>query len=140
MDIAYNQHQVEVLRVDGDSPTSIGKIERTWAWFYRTFNILDDQGRVLFQLQGSFFGPWTFYIYSNGQVVGHIRKKWSGLAQEIFTDADNFGVDFPVSLDLNAKSLLVAAVFLIDFMYFEDNDANSNSRRGRRGGLRPNMF
>ena len=32
------------------------------------------------------------------------------------TDADNFGVEFPQELPVAAKALLLAAVFLIDFM------------------------
>ncbi|RUS77187.1 hypothetical protein EGW08_015054 [Elysia chlorotica] len=51
--------------------------------------------------------------------VGQITKQWSGLAKEIFTDADNFGVSFPIDLDTKTKATLLGAVFLIDFMYFE---------------------
>ena len=36
------------------------------------------------------------------------------------TDADNFVVTFPQSLDVKKKALLLGACFLIDFMYFED--------------------
>ena len=45
--------------------------------------------------------------------IGKISKQWSGLAKEIFTDADNFGVSFPMDLDVKAKATLMAAVFLI---------------------------
>ena len=33
--------------------------------------------------------------------------------------ADNFGVTFPADLDVTRKSLLLGAVFLIDFVHFE---------------------
>ena len=32
--------------------------------------------------------------------VGKISKQWSGLGKEVFTDADNFGINFPLDLDV----------------------------------------
>ena len=37
----------------------------------------------------------------------------------MFTDAQNFGVTFPIDLDVKVKATLLGATFLIDFMYFE---------------------
>ena len=45
--------------------------------------------------------------------VGQIRKQWSGIVKEYFTDADNFGITFPMDLDVNVKATLMAACFLI---------------------------
>ena len=45
--------------------------------------------------------------------VGKITKQWSGLAREAFTDADYFGVTFPMDLDVHIKAVLLAATFLI---------------------------
>ena len=72
---------------------------------------------------------------NNGDEVGKVTKQWSGPAKELFTDADNFGISFPMDLDVKCKLTLLAAVFLIvslmkilektnhffkDFMFFED--------------------
>ena len=35
------------------------------------------------------------------QEVGKISKKWSGLAKEFFTDADNFGVQCKLAFTLH---------------------------------------
>ena len=51
--------------------------------------------------------------------VGKITKQWSGLGKEAFTDAENFGVSFPIDLDVKMKATLLGALFLIDFMFFE---------------------
>jgi hypothetical protein len=51
--------------------------------------------------------------------VGKISKQWSGLLREAFTDADNFGISFPMDLDVRMKAVLLGAMFLIDFMFFE---------------------
>ncbi|GAA55617.1 phospholipid scramblase 1 [Clonorchis sinensis] len=53
--------------------------------------------------------------------VGLITKQWSNIIQEMYTDADNFGIAFPMDLDVRIKATLIGAVFLIDFMFFEDN-------------------
>ena len=50
---------------------------------------------------------------NNGDEVGKVTKQWSGPAKELFTDADNFGVTFPIDLDVKCKITLLAAVFLI---------------------------
>lgn len=41
---------------------------------------------------------------------------------EMISDADNFGVTFPMDLDVKMKATLLAATFLIDFMMFESNN------------------
>ena len=45
--------------------------------------------------------------------VGKISKQWSGFLKETFTDADMFGVSFPMDLDVKIKAVLIGAVFLI---------------------------
>lgn len=57
--------------------------------------------------------------------VGKISKQWTGLVKEMFTDADNFGVSFPADLDVRVKATLIGAVFLIDFMFFEQKQNNN---------------
>ena len=54
---------------------------------------------------------------NDGQVVGKVTKQWSGIAREAFTDADNFGINFPMDLDVRIKTVLLAAVFLIVSLY-----------------------
>ena len=45
--------------------------------------------------------------------VGKISKQWSGFMREAFTDADMFGISFPMDLDVKIKAVLLGAVFLI---------------------------
>lgn len=51
--------------------------------------------------------------------VGKISKQWTGLAKEVFTDSDNFGITFPIDLDVKMKATLLGAVFLIVSMKSE---------------------
>ncbi|XP_045293078.1 phospholipid scramblase 1-like isoform X1 [Leopardus geoffroyi] len=52
-------------------------------------------------------------------VLGKISKKWAGFMRELFTNADKFGIQFPLDLDVKIKALMLGASFLIDYMYFE---------------------
>lgn len=49
----------------------------------------------------------------DGNQVGKISKQWSGLAREMFTDADHFGISFPMDLDVKMKAVMLGACFLI---------------------------
>lgn len=49
----------------------------------------------------------------SGTEIGKISKKWSGFVQEAFTDADVFGISFPVDLDVRMKAVLIGACILI---------------------------
>lgn len=42
-----------------------------------------------------------------------ISKQWSGIAREAFTDADLFGISFPMDLDVKMKAVMLGACFLI---------------------------
>ena len=59
------------------------------------------------------------------QEIGAITKKWTGFVMEAFTDADTFSISFPLDLEVNMKATLLGALFLFDFMFFEDNSASN---------------
>lgn len=109
-------HRLEVRDAQG---SHLGSIQRRWSWIRRRFAVLDARGQEVLQLLGPILHPWTFQVRRNGEQIGKITKKWSGLGKEMFTVADNFGVTFPSELEFAQKSLLLGAVFLIDFVYFE---------------------
>ena len=60
----------------------------------------------------------------------YFSKQWSGLLREAFTDSDIFGISFPMDLDVRMKAVLLAACFLIDFMYFEKTQNSEADRPG----------
>ena len=49
---------------------------------------------------------------------------------QAFTDADNFGISFPMDLDVRVKATLLGALFLIDFMFFEKANNQENDGIG----------
>jgi len=72
------------------------------------------------KLFGPMLRPWTFDVIVGGTASGQIQKKWSGLLKEGFSDADNFGVTLRPQFDARQKALILGAVFLIDFVHFEN--------------------
>ncbi|MCH8218849.1 MAG: scramblase [Planctomycetes bacterium] len=114
-------HRVEVVDSQGQS---LGVIERRFSVLRRIYSVLDSSGEEVFQLFGPILHPWTFQIRNDGVEYGKITKKWSGLLKESFTDADNFGVMFPAEWDVKLKALFLGAVFLIDFVHFENKGNN----------------
>jgi uncharacterized protein YxjI len=109
-------HKLDIYDPDGKH---LGTIQRQFSILRRMYSVLDNSGLELFQLFGPILHPWTFMVRRSGEEIGSITKKWSGLFKEAFTSADNFGVTFPIELNVTMKSLLLGAVFLIDFVHFE---------------------
>ena len=108
------------LHIYGENETLLGSIKRNFAILRRIYSVLDPQGKQMFQLFGPILHPWTFEIKDKFKEFGKITKKWSGLMKEGFTDADNFGVTFPRNWTIEQKAIFLGAVFLIDFVHFEN--------------------
>lgn len=127
-------HEMEVT-----SPISgqtLGSIKQDWHLTHPRFTIYDGNNVAIFKIEGPLCGcNWcsdvNFKVKDlNGNQVGLIQKQWTGLVKEAFTDADNFGVTFPMDLDPKMKAVLLGAVFMIDFMYFEHSEDNNNNNWG----------
>ncbi len=114
-------HEVEIF--DGQGQL-LGSLKRRFSFLRRIYVVMDSSGREIYQLFGPILHPWTFHIKNNEVEYGKITKKWSGLMKEGFTDADNFCVAFPAEWDIKLKALFMGAVFLIDFVYFENKGKN----------------
>ena len=114
-------HRADIVNSKGQT---IGTIERRFALMRRIYSVMDRSGKEVFRLFGPILRPWTFQIKQGGEECGKITKKWSGLLKEGFTDADNFGVEFPAQWDVKWKAIALGAVFLIDFVHFENKGKN----------------
>ncbi len=112
-------HEVNIFDATGKQ---LGSVKREWSWLRRIYTVYDEIGDVSCELFGPILKPWTFLIKVNGMDRGAIRKKWSGLLKEVISDADHFGIEFPPETDSTLRSVLLGAVFLIDFCHFENNN------------------
>ncbi|MDH4226415.1 MAG: phospholipid scramblase family protein [Deltaproteobacteria bacterium] len=112
----FYYHSVDVLHPDG---RIAGSVKREFSILRRKYTVKDAMGLPMYSLFGPILKPWTFFINENEKEAGKIVKNWSGALKEVFSAADNFGVEFPTSANAEKKAVLLGAVFLIDFMYFE---------------------
>ncbi|XP_055912918.1 phospholipid scramblase 1-like isoform X2 [Eupeodes corollae] len=129
---------LQTLEVSAPPGNLIGSIEQEWSICSPSFKIKNQRDETMLRIEGpvctfSLCGDVEFQVVSlTGEKVGKISKQWSGLAREMFTDADFFGINFPMDLDVRMKAVLLGATFLIDAMFFE--------KSGNRETDRPGMF
>ena len=113
-------HQAAVRDNQGNI---LGVIKKKFSILRRKYSVLDQNEQEIYQLYGPMLKPWTFIIRDDNREYGKITKEWSGLLKESFTDADNFGVTFPEDWNVAKKGLFLGAVFLIDFVHFENKES-----------------
>ncbi|XP_026986660.1 phospholipid scramblase 3 isoform X2 [Sagmatias obliquidens] len=124
------------MEVQAPPGTTIGHVLQTWHPFLPKFSIQDADRQTVLRVVGP---CWTcgcgtdtnFEVKTpdESRSVGRISKQWGGLLREALTDADDFGVQFPLDLDVRVKAVLLGATFLIDYMFFE-----------KRGGAGPSAI
>ncbi|XP_059174851.1 phospholipid scramblase 1-like [Physella acuta] len=119
------QDEVQVTALDG---TRLGKARQRCSCCRPHFIIMDQNSNPQFEICGPFCQftlcckSIQFKVRSvqDGTQIGAISKYRGDFAKEAFSDADTFGVTFPIDLDVRLKATLIGCVFLIDFMFFED--------------------
>ncbi|XP_014278612.1 phospholipid scramblase 2-like isoform X2 [Halyomorpha halys] len=118
------------LEVYAPLGTLVGTVEQEWSILIPQYNVKNAAGDTVLKIVGpcctfSMCGDVEFQVFTlDGEVVGKITKQWSGLLKEMFTDADNFGITFPMDLDVKLKAVMLGACFLIDYMFFEKKSDN----------------
>ncbi|XP_050041648.1 phospholipid scramblase 2-like [Dermacentor andersoni] len=125
---------LQEMDVRDASGASMGSIRMECTIIYPNFSILDSQGNVVLLVKGPFCTTSiccqdvVFDILATDGVnkLGAITKTWTGAFREAFTDADNFTVTFPMDLDVKIKAVLLGAVFIIDFVFFESSAGRNN--------------
>ncbi|KAF5895040.1 phospholipid scramblase 2-like, partial [Clarias magur] len=111
---------LQELEVQAPPGTTIGYVTQDWHPCYPKFSIKGANKETLMKLEGPCLacnccGDVVFELKGKdgGGSIGQIRKQWSGLLKEAFTDADNFGIQFPLDMDVKMKAVLMGACFLI---------------------------
>ncbi len=109
--------RLEVSSADG---RLLGAIQQRFAVFSKRFDVEDPTGRLLLQVSSPIWRPWTFAFERDGRELARVEKRWGGVLQEAFTDADRFRVAFQSpELSFDERALVLAAGIFIDLQYFE---------------------
>ncbi len=108
------------LHIQDGSGHKIGSLRRRFAILNRRFELEDSTGKLIAEIRGSLLRPHTFMIYKNGEEIGRVTKKWSGIGKEMFTDADNFRLQIDTSkADKDFAVLMLTSALAIDLDFFE---------------------
>ena len=137
----------------------LGSVTEVWQCCGKKFSIKNAQDQIVFWLEGpvctfDFFDADFDLLTADGKhKLGAITRQFPGLMKEMFTKADVFGIRFPMDLEVwyyyhnliqfnthicllkvGMKAVLLAATFLIDFMYYEKPSDQTNMRNDGDSG------
>jgi len=112
----------------------LGHVRENFSFLRPYLTVYDGEGNEQYRIVGDYCGCWnyTLRIFRPGEEnhikenqIGRIQNRWSGLAQELLTQLDNFVIEFPVDANYVQRSLLLAATIFIDYLYFERKKENN---------------
>ncbi|XP_058407271.1 phospholipid scramblase 1-like [Diceros bicornis minor] len=122
---------LQELEVHAPPGVPIGYVTQIWHPCLPKFTVQNERREDVLKIIGpclvcSCCADIDFEVKSLDEqnVVGKITKQWGGFVREAYTDADNFGIQFPLDLDVKVKATMLGACFLIDFMFFETSGRN----------------
>ncbi|XP_015781101.1 phospholipid scramblase 2 [Tetranychus urticae] len=105
------------------SGVTCGFIEQSWSLFVSKFRICDATGKTVLVIKGPYINQIVtkFQIFSSdGKTeVGNVSALRAMALQEQFSDVVHFSASFPMDLDVNIKSVLMAASILIDCLFLK---------------------
>jgi uncharacterized protein YxjI len=108
------------LEIRGPEGQLLGALQQRFSILTKRFDVEDQHGRQILSCASPLWKPWTFPFQKDGREVATVKKRWSGLLKEAFTDTDNFLIEFTdPSLSAGERNLLLAAGLFIDLQYFE---------------------
>ncbi|XP_077137874.1 phospholipid scramblase family member 5-like [Ranitomeya variabilis] len=119
---------LQELEVQAPPGTTVGFIVQKWDPLVPKFTIQNESKEDVLNVIGPYLtfrclGDVIFEVktFTEKSLIGKISKYWSGFVNDVFTNADNFGIEFPADLDVKLKAALIGTCFLIDVMYFEQS-------------------
>ncbi|XP_065834240.1 phospholipid scramblase 1-like [Oscarella lobularis] len=122
---------LQLMEVKGPDNSVLGFIKEKYTCLSPTWYVNDANDVTQLLITGpcwcglcKCFNDVEFQILSadGTSPVGKIVSQWSGCVQECATSAGNFSVSFPMDMTVQLKALLLASVFLIDYMYYEHSN------------------
>lgn len=136
--MCFNRPEMTVAWVEDGKNEYIGKIKDIWQCCNICNEVYDKDNNLRYKIEANCCqigmhckGPCEscehvdFEIKSpSGEIVSTLVKKSPGCVAAMVSDADNFSLSFPSNATKEDKALLMSAVLLLDFRYFEEKGGN----------------
>ncbi|XP_058152392.1 phospholipid scramblase 1-like [Dasypus novemcinctus] len=117
---------LQKLKVEAPPGEKIGYVYQSYQPCFPTFTLKNENMTDVMTIRGpciisNCLMDVNFNLLSldDEKVIGKFTKQLAGYMTDKLRDANKFGIQFPVNLDVKMKALMLAASFLIDYMYFE---------------------
>lgn len=121
-----------IVNVESPVGTHIGRIIQLCSKWKPRYAIQDANNQTVLVIQGpccvcsgpccTADVPFNIFTADESTQIGTLARQYSGFTKEMFTNATNFGIKFPMDLDVRVKAVVLCATFLIDMMFFEQNN------------------
>ncbi|KAB0356509.1 hypothetical protein FD754_000665, partial [Muntiacus muntjak] len=123
---------LQELEIQAPPGSIVGYVAQKWDPFLPKFTIQNANKEDILKIVGpcatcGCFGDVDFEVKTINEklTIGKISKYWSGFVNDVFTNADNFGIHVPADLDVTVKAAMIGACFLfvgvalkIEVVYF----------------------
>ncbi|XP_028165131.1 phospholipid scramblase 1-like [Ostrinia furnacalis] len=80
-----------------------------------TFLVKNREKQVVLKIKAPCFFGGVYDVLSRDELVGTMKKQWN---VEALVNYDNFGVSFPVEMEVGDKAVLLGACFLIGYLKY----------------------
>lgn len=115
--------RLEVSDMDGNH---LGALQQRFSILTKRFDVQNAEGLTIMEVASPIWKIWAFPFMWEDKELARISKKWSGGFAELFTDKDNFMVEFNADdLTESERQLILAASVFIDLQYFETKSSNN---------------
>ena len=114
------------LEVKDAKGNYLGALQQRFSILTKRFDVQNAEGLTIMEVSSPIWKMWTFPFMDQDKEIARISKKWSGGFAEVFTDKDNFKIDYIDSnLSDKERHLVLAASVFIDLQYFETKSSNN---------------
>ena len=106
-----------------------GKVQQAGSWFKPIYDIFNSSGELQFKVRGPICN-FSFCCCCSRKCRGVRFKVLDPKTDQpvgvFFKDVDDFVLEFPESIDVRMKTVLLSALILIDIIYFDAIDGRNS--------------
>lgn len=116
----------DVIDVHLPNHEKLGSVKQNFS-LTPSFNIYNSLSHPIMKLTGPYFHATCFsgqtvefdLIDMQDRKLGKLLKHWSGCGKELYTNCDNFSIEFPVNASPEEKALILASFTLVNIRHYE---------------------